>query len=275
MKDLAGVLEEDAKYDKNGPTGPGLYAPAKVLSPYKDFIDEAAPYIGTSIRASGKAIEGQAEGRYGMIIEGLVDGYSVDYVTLPGRGGEVLPLLEAARTKIERRRDVVIEEHSNKDIEEMDEAKVQELIEASLKGLKDENVVLKTKLDESNTQLSRMTEALILREAKDVVISTLSSIELPEMTRNRLAESCAKSITLKEDGSLDREKLVEVTKEAAIAEMTYINSVAGISNGKPVGVGASGSKEVTAEEADKILENAFKTLGFSESATKIAVSGRN
>lgn len=275
LKDLAGVLEEDAKYMKNGPTGPGLYAPAKVLSQYRDFIDEAAPFIGTSIRASGKASEGQAEGRYGMIIEGLIEGVSVDYVTLPGRGGQVLPLLEAARTKDKSRRDLIESNHnSNKEDLEMDEEKVKLLIEEALKDTRAENATLKTQLAESNTNVMRMKEAMILRDARDIVSSTVSSINIPDMTRARLVESCSKNPPISEDGSLDKDKLVEAVKAAALEEMNYLNSVASVSGGRPMGVGATAAKEITAEDADKALTEAFKTLGFSDAGVKFAVNGR-
>lgn len=267
LNDLAGVLLEDASYDENGQTGPGLYAKAKVFKQYRDFIDEAAPFIGTSIRAWGRAVEGEADGRYGMIVNSMSQGHSVDYVTLPGRGGQVLPLLEAARTNT-RRRDEIIEE-----VIEMDESKVKELIESALAGVKQENETLKTQLSESNTSLARMKEALVLRDAREVVVSTLRAIDLPDITRNRLAESCAKNPPVKEDGSLDTKKLVESVKESAKTEIQYLASAIG-SNGKPVGMGTTVPTEITDEDVNKALTEAFSGFGLSDKGIEIAVNGR-
>ena len=289
LKDLAGVLESDGKWDSNGATGPGIYADAKVLPGYRDFIDSAAPYIGTSIRASGEVREGEAEGKYGPIVERLVDAHSVDYVTMPGRGGEVLPLLEAARTSTHDRRDhtkalteLLIQENANANGKEneMTEDQIKALIEESVKSstsqLVTQNTELQTKLSESSTELARMKEALIFRDAKDVVNSTLAGLNLPDITRNRLAESCAKNPPVK-DGALDKDTLVESVKAAAIEEMKYVESFMGVTTGggKPVGMGLSESKEITEEDADKALREAFSGFGFSDKALEVVVKGRN
>jgi hypothetical protein len=97
LRDLAGELVSDARWDANGPKGPGLYAQAKVFEGYKGAVEELAPHIGVSIRAVGRARAGEADGRQGAIIEQLVQARSIDYVTEPGAGGKVLQLFEAAR----------------------------------------------------------------------------------------------------------------------------------------------------------------------------------
>jgi hypothetical protein len=99
LQDLAGVLASDAQWQLNGARGPGLYATAKIFSPYRNLIAEIGPHIGLSHRAKGLKKQGTAEGRSGAIIEGIVSVLSVDFVTTPGRGGAVLPLAEAARGK--------------------------------------------------------------------------------------------------------------------------------------------------------------------------------
>ena len=43
-----------------------------------------------AIRADGTVGVGEAEGRKGKIVESLVVGHSVDFVTKPGAGGQVL-----------------------------------------------------------------------------------------------------------------------------------------------------------------------------------------
>lgn len=79
--------------------------------PVINGIVEGGGKLGTSIRAFGVAEEGSAGGRSGQIIERLTEGLSVDFVTLPGAGGEVgmmtesmretvVPLIESARLAI-------------------------------------------------------------------------------------------------------------------------------------------------------------------------------
>lgn len=99
VKDLAAVLVEDARYD---PDRRGLVALAKPLPTYrhlladKDFVEA----VGLSIRASGIAEHGTAEGRSGLIVREITSATSVDFVTRAGRGGKVLALLESARTQL-------------------------------------------------------------------------------------------------------------------------------------------------------------------------------
>lgn len=97
LRDLAAVTETAAVWHENHPQGPGLYAEAKVFSQYRDVLAEMAEHIGVSIRAGAEITAGEAEGRKGRIVQRLVEGLSIDFVTKPGRGGQVLAVLEAAR----------------------------------------------------------------------------------------------------------------------------------------------------------------------------------
>src|SRR5262249_2852517 len=97
VRDLWSVLTTDAEYLENGPKGPGLYADVKVLPAFAPYAEALAPHIGCSIRARGRASTGEREGRKGPIIEALVQGRSVDWVTVPGAGGGAVELFEAAR----------------------------------------------------------------------------------------------------------------------------------------------------------------------------------
>jgi len=97
LRDLAAVTETGAVWRDVHPAGPGLYAEAKVFSQYRDVLAEMAEHIGVSIRAGAEISAGEAEGRKGRIVQRLVEGLSIDFVTKPGRGGQVLAVLEAAR----------------------------------------------------------------------------------------------------------------------------------------------------------------------------------
>ncbi len=77
--------------------GNELVAEAKVFKHWQPMIDEAAEFIGTSIRAMAAFHEGEAEGRNGPIIDELIEGISVDFVTKAGAGGKVGDVKEAAK----------------------------------------------------------------------------------------------------------------------------------------------------------------------------------
>ena len=95
VKDLAAVLTEDARW-----TGDALVAPVQVFGPFRDVIAEMKDAIGVSIRAAAEVTEGgEAEGRTGRIVDRIVEGVSVDFVTTAGRGGRILQVLESARAK--------------------------------------------------------------------------------------------------------------------------------------------------------------------------------
>ena len=89
---LAGKLVSDSVFRENG-----LYAEIEFYSHYASIISEMAQDVGLSIHALGNAVEGEAEGRQGPIIESLVEDplTSVDVVTVAGAGGKFVTLLES------------------------------------------------------------------------------------------------------------------------------------------------------------------------------------
>lgn len=86
LRDLAGVLTEDATYD---PASESLTSAVQVFSPYRPLVEEMRDHIGLSINGRGDIAEG--------VVRRLAHADSVDFVTRPGRGGRVLPVLEADR----------------------------------------------------------------------------------------------------------------------------------------------------------------------------------
>lgn len=95
IKDLMAVTTEDARVAEDG----ALVGEVQVVPAWCDLVEIVRDSIGVSIRGSATDIvEGDAEGRRGGIIEGLVPPVlSVDFVTRAGRGGKVLSVLESAR----------------------------------------------------------------------------------------------------------------------------------------------------------------------------------
>jgi len=92
---LAAVLVSKPYFNESGDAGPGVYADAKVFSPYADAINEMAPHIGVSIRGRGRQDQGEAEGKEGPIVTEITQGMSVDFVTKPGAGGQIIEVFES------------------------------------------------------------------------------------------------------------------------------------------------------------------------------------
>jgi hypothetical protein len=99
VETMAAVLAEDARWD--AATGE-LVAEAK-LFPHKAWLADMAGSIGMSIIADADVREAEVEGRSGRVIERLVQGRSVDFVTKAGRGGRFSVAESARPEQVERR----------------------------------------------------------------------------------------------------------------------------------------------------------------------------
>lgn len=249
LHDLAAVLTAPARWEANGAAGPGLYADAKVFENYRQSVDSLAPHIGVSIRASGRAQQGEAEGRKGAIIQEIVTAKSVDFVTKPGAGGQILQLFEAARVG-----------HRNKESErEMEELKEAQAQIATL-----------------TAQNARLQEALLLRDAREYVTGLLAESTLPDVTKRRLAESLTSNPPLDQAGQLDKTAYATRIHEAIQAETSYLQQVAGYGAGRIEGMGASVTTVAAATDGDQVkrMAESFRALGLSEKEATIAAMGR-
>lgn len=250
LNSLAAELVSDARYDSNGVDGPGLYADAKVFEAYQSPVNDLAPHIGVSIRAIGPATSGSAEGRQGLIIQGIKAARSVDFVTQPGAGGKILDLFEAARPRSVK--SPVVSKGVDMELE---------------KQLKEANDRLAT-LEQEN---ARLREGLLLREGAEFVAAQLASSTLPQVTRERLASQLIVNLPLN-GGVLDKAVFTQRIAEAVKAETDYLAQVAGYGAGKIAGMGSP----VTAQKDDdsaKRLQESLQALGLSEkSAAGVAVS---
>jgi hypothetical protein len=264
IEDLVAVLASDARWEDNGADGPGLYADAKVIESWRADIDALAADIGVSIRAMGKPVYGEAEGRKGPIIEAIAYAKSVDFVTDAGRGGKILSLREAAKQR-----------HTGGTASAGSAASMEE---SNTMGMTDaERQQLQT-LNESNTALQGMLKTLLegnlKRDAKDLARGVLAGINLPDASRARLAESVQPII---KDGALDVEATTAAVRESAKAEGAYLAQLGGA--GAIVGMGESlqesAADEVKPEVAVSRMAEGFAELGLSESAAKAAAQGRN
>src|SRR5688500_1731248 len=202
LRDLAATFEEAAHWEPQGPRGPGLYTKAKVMKSYRPAVWEMARHIGPSIRAYGNTYFGEAEGKQGPIVESIIAAESVDFVTAPGRGGEIIQLFEAARpaahnTQLQTILGAGTSTPTTQENEvELQEAQAmvarreQELTEAhrvQVTQLEEAVITANRERDEALSTVRRLTEAGILREAKDAVAEALRPVSnLPDITKARL-----------------------------------------------------------------------------------------
>jgi len=252
LRNLAGELARDAYWDESSVLGPGLYADAHVFGAFQGAIDELAPHIGVSIRGRGKAEDGEADGRSGRIVKEIATIQSVDFVTMPGAGGQVLQLFESARdasgVKPNRR---------NKKMEELKKLEeANELLQDQItKGEMALDEAEKAK-DDALAAVAALKEGVLLRSAKDFVSEKLAKLELPDMTRERLIEKLSKNPPVA-DGALDEAAYVKRVDETVQSESEYLAKVAG--SGVIKGMGGTGDTRADEDGAAK-LKDSFKYL---------------
>lgn len=262
LKDLAAELVSDARYEESGVAGPGLYADAKVFAPYKGAIEDLAPHIGVSINAYGYHEAGTAEGREGSIVKEMVASKfnSADFVTVAGAGGQVVQLFESARNWTPQ---------TTQEVVELDEKEAQQLREAANAATQRAEAAEKA-LAGFEQELSRMREAAIIRDHRDMVNNTLATVQMPAITRDRLGKVLAERPVIK-DGQYDAEASKAMVEAAAKDELEYLSKLGG--GGKTVirGMGQStGSGEMSDDDISAKLNEAFKEIGLDEKHAKQA-----
>lgn len=239
VKDLAGVLSSDARWMADGPAGPGLYADIKPVNGFEEVIDDLAPHIGVSIRASGRFVEGEAEGQSGRLISEFIAGHSVDFVTQAGAGGQILELFESARGE---RRTVPEPEEVHMSEQELTEAQ--------------------TRISTLESQLREMRERQVISDATSQVTAALSATDLHPLTRTRLTESLVTRAPVAEDGTLDRAAFTETITAAVDAALAEYAAVVGA--GSVRGMGDTGpapdAERITALESE--YSDALQQAGF-------------
>lgn len=261
---LAAELVEDSRYMDDGPTGPGLYARAKVFERYAAPVKDLKDHIGVSIRASGMARTGEAEGRKGNIVEKIVSAKSTDFVTVPGAGGEIVSLFESAG----HRRPAGISDEVK---EEMTKEEIQGLIDGAVKPIRESLASAETKVTALETENARLRESLVLRDARGVVEAKLKTITMPDMTRARLVESLTPRATVK-DGALDVAALEALCLAEAQKEMAYLSSATG--GFRVSGFGAAPVGEPKPVDQAALAGRLQSVLGLSEAGAKVAAAGR-
>jgi len=251
LRDLASVTTEPVRYMKDGPDGPGGYVRAKAFENFKQPIDDLAKHIGMSIRAAGRAKEGKAEGRNGLIVQELTRGISVDYVTTPGAGGKILQLFEAARKPAATQ----IKEGG---ADAMDAAEIKKLQEGQA-----------TLVAENR----KLRERFALSDAADEARKYFKSVQVAEAVQERvLGRVLAGNIPLTEAGDLDTAKLKTIVEAQTKDELAYISKLSGGKIVTDMGGGTAPQLTETqiaeADKADKVA--ATRTAGWLGLGSKAA-----
>ncbi len=248
VANLAAVLVSDAVYLEAGPDGPGGYADVKPFAEYKPMLEDKAEHIGVSINAFGTTKIEEVDGERQLVVESIEGATSVDFVTRAGAGGKILSLKESVRLK---------ESTKNQPLTN------QTLTKPNLQEKSTMNEAEETKLRESlstqETENARLRESLILRDARDYAHETLSADEyksVPQITRERIAESQAKNPVVK-DGALDKDAFKAKIEEAVKTEIEYLNAI------HPTGqIAGMGSADATIKESKGVVIPARVALGL-------------
>lgn len=259
LRNLAAELVSGARWDANGIAGPGLYADAKVFAPYRDAVSELAPHIGVSIRAAGRAVAGEADGRQGRIVQQLVNARSVDFVTEPGAGGQVLSLFEAARR--------VSGSTDNGELQVQEVTEMSDELQAQL-------TEAQRQIDALTVANARLAEAIVLRDARQVAVDVLAEADLPDVTRRRLMGQVASNPPVGADGQLDVTALRVRIAEAVTAETQYLAEAAGYGAGRIQGMGSAQATQADEATVQARMADAFAALGLSDAGVQAAVNGR-
>ncbi len=97
IKNLAGVLAEDARWDE---ATQSLVAEVRLFHPWRETLTDMAESIGMSIRSWLYGEHGEYEGQHAFVVSSIEVGRSVDFVTAPAAGGAILSVLEAVGNKV-------------------------------------------------------------------------------------------------------------------------------------------------------------------------------
>ena len=256
LSNLAAVTVSPAQWREGGPEGPGVYVDAKVFPGYAEAIDEIAEYIGVSIRGMGKQSTGEAEGRSGLIIDEITAGKSIDFVTSPGAGGRILQVYESAPDAVKLPEPETLQEDDDIPTEDNSMELEQQLQEAQ-DQLKQATSTI-ADLTATNEQLQ---ERLLLQEAHRFVTAALLDVDLPVMTRERIARQLNANPPIV-DGKIDEAAYKEAIDKAVTEAQAEIAAITG-QDGKITGQGQAVKTDgPTLAESGKRIDAALAELGY-------------
>lgn len=237
---LAAVTIAPARWLPNGPEGAGLYTEAKIREKYSADVAELKNDIGVSLRALGRFSTGKAEGKEGVIIEQLVRGKSIDFVTQAGRGGKVLELFESAgrRKPATTAADGRTQEGESMAMTDAEIKRLQEATEAATNA---------------SASVTRLENELLLMKSERFVTAVCEAHSLPLAVRKRVVDTM-KANPIVKDGAIDETPFTEAIKRCIASELAYLKE-AGVS-----GVSGFGAAPQPQDEKIPTLEEATKEL---------------
>ncbi len=252
VRNLAGVLTTTAVYEESHAKGPGLYARMKVFADHAQLVEEKAPHVGMSIRASGVAESNKT--KMGVpVLKELTSAESVDVVTRAGAGGMILTESATGQT--------------SQEVSEMDAAEITKL---------QETVAAQALVNK------QLLERAIRSDAREEAARLLEAVTLPAQAKARVIARVLESAPPTKDGALDNAKLKEAVDAAAKAEGEYLASI--IPSGNVIGMGQRPVPQIDATEAARRTQLAkdeeengiaiFESLGMPKEAATFAVKGR-
>lgn len=240
VKNLAGVLTTAAAYQETHAKGPGLYARMKVFADHAQTVEEKAPHVGMSIRASGVAESGKKQNGLPILKE-LTSAESVDVVTRPGAGGMILT--EAAKTA------------ANQQEADMTAEEVQKLVEAGVR------------------------KATLPTRAREEAARLLEGVTLPKQAKVRVIETAVATLDVNADLDIEKfgKVVAEAAKSEGeyLASITGGARILGMGSA-PVAPDPAKLKEARerAEVDIKESERVFMEIGMPENFAKISAKGR-
>jgi hypothetical protein len=248
---LAGVLTTAAEYHESHAKGPGLYARMKVFADHAQTVEDKAPHVGMSIRASGLAESGKSQDGV-PVLRSLVAAQSVDIVTRAGRGGMILT--ESARSGSD----------ITQEADQMTADEAKKLVEAAV------------------AEATRpLRERAIQGDARTEAARLLESATLPTPAKQRIIERVTASIPRNDAGEIDLTKFRESVISEAKAEGEYLAQITGA--GRVFGMGGAAipidTKEAERQVASDKQSEAeaiavFESLGMPKAAAEAAAKGR-
>ena len=238
VKNLAGVLTTTAAYNESHAKGPGLYARMKVFADHAQTVEEKAPHVGMSIRASGKAESKQLKDGLPVLTE-LTSAESVDVVTRAGAGGMILS--ESAVTNLE--------------VENMTAADVQKLVEAGVRKA--------TLPDTARKEAARLLDGVNLPEKTKLRVIE-AAVKTLDLDKPLDLEAFGK--VLAAEARSEAEYLAAVAPQGAVRFM----------GAAPVAIDAKEAearrKEAKASRRDDV--DVLESIMGDRKAAKIAANGR-
>lgn len=253
---LVGKLSGIKFVESDGKNPARIVGTAKVYPEFSPFIASRKDDIGLSVRVgaenSGKVQEGVP------LVEKMVYGLSVDYVTKAGAGGKIEELYESFKGNSGKQTDSGNSPQG--DVSMTDEEK------GLLKALQESVAGLTAKLD-------RVTEQNVSLQASILVDESLATSGLSARGKARVKSVVLANVPVTAaGGNIDTAKLQEAVKAAVTEEKAYLQESGVVTRTAPVvnflggGIklvdesGKDKSDEAILEEADKATNSALALI---------------